>query len=53
VREQGGVLRLGAEPGPERGVAGVLVAEDLHRDRAVEELVVPPPHLAHAAAGDQ
>ena len=38
--ECGGVLRLGAEPCDEGRVAGVLAAEHLHRDRAVEREVV-------------
>ena len=51
--QRGGVLRLGPEAGAERGVAGELAAQHLHRDRPLEQGVAGPPDPAHAAAGER
>jgi hypothetical protein len=53
VLQDGGVLRLGAEAGDEGRVPGVLAAQDLDRDGPAQQEVAGPPHLAHAAGGQQ
>ena len=52
VAQRGRVLGLGPEARQEARVAGVLAAQHLHRDRAVQGGVQPAPDLAHAAGGD-
>ena len=46
-------LRLAAEPGLERRVAGEVGAQPLDRDDAAEPRVVALAHLGHAAAAEQ
>src|SRR4051794_35471107 len=52
IGKGGGMLRLSTEPLDEVGVAGVLGAQDLHRDGAFEGGVGGFPDVTHAAGGD-
>ena len=49
VGQAGRIPRLGAEPGEECLVTRPPRGQQLHRHRAVEQLVLAAPHLAHAA----
>ena len=53
VVQRGRGLRLAAEPGLERGVAGQVGAQDLDGHGATEPGVVADVHLGHAAAADE
>ena len=53
VVERGRALRLAAEPGLERRVAGQVGAEPLDRDHAAQAAVVSLAHLGHAAPAEQ
>ena len=53
VGEPGGGDRLLPEPGDEAAVGGQVRVEQLHRHLAAQDLVGAPPHLGHAARGEQ
>lgn len=52
VAEPGSGARFLVEPTGELGIFGQLAADHLHRNGAVEHVVVRDPDLAHPATGD-